>query len=333
MKRYFLLWVLLIDCLCISAQTIDYPYQVNYLQLTLEGKEVQMAYMDVKPSRPNGEAVVLFHGKNFNGFYWKDVIPPLLNAGYRVVVPDQVGWGKSSKPVLHYNFFMLAHNTKILLDSLAVHNIHVVGHSMGGMVAIRFALMFPKVVTKLVLENPIGLEDYSAFVPYRPLDQLYANELSATYASIKNYQKSYYPVWKESYEPYVKAQAYQLQHPDYDKIAYVNALTYQMIYEQPVVHQIDSLKVPMLLIIGQLDRTVVGKALLSEQQKKIYGQYPMLGEKVRARIKDAQLVELADVGHIPHIQQTNTFMHYLLPFLQTPQTNNKSSRGTNKTGN
>ncbi|MEP7229719.1 MAG: alpha/beta fold hydrolase [Ginsengibacter sp.] len=63
----------------------------------------------------------------------------------------------------------------------------MIGHSMGGMLATRFTLMYPAMVEKLVLENPIGLEDYKTFVPYKPLDSLFANEMKATYVSYKKY--------------------------------------------------------------------------------------------------------------------------------------------------
>ncbi len=49
----------------------------------------------------------------------------------RVVVPDQIGFGKSPKPDLHYSFEMLAQSTKRLLDELAIARAAVVGHSMG----------------------------------------------------------------------------------------------------------------------------------------------------------------------------------------------------------
>lgn len=297
------------------SQNITYPYPVNYFNLNLEGQSVKMAFMDVKPSTGNGKTVLLFHGKNFNGFYWKDVIPFLTTAGYRVIVPDQVGWGKSSKSILHYSFFMLANNNAKLLDSLGITKVSVVAHSMGGMLATRFTLMFPQKVQKLVLENPIGLEDYSAFVPYKSLDDLYKNESNQTYESVKKYQQSYYPIWKEEYEPYVQAQASQLKDTNFAQIAMVNALTYQMIYEQPVVYSFDSLHTPTLLIIGQADRTVVGKNNLTDEQKKVYGNYPLLGRKTSARIKGSKLVELPGVGHIPHIQELKVYRQHLLSFL------------------
>ncbi len=88
-------------------------------------------------------------------------------------------------PHLHYSFHMLAHNNKALLDTLGIGQVSVIGHSMGGMLAARFALMYGDHVEKLILENPIGLEDYKTFVPYRPLDAVYQGELAATYETGK----------------------------------------------------------------------------------------------------------------------------------------------------
>ncbi|MBC7872432.1 MAG: alpha/beta hydrolase [Ferruginibacter sp.] len=294
---------------------VTYPYPLQNFSLTIENKRVEMAYMDVIPPSPNGKTVILFHGKNFNGYYWKDVIPLLVEKGYRVIIPDQVGWGRSGKPDLHYSFHMLAMNNKLLLDSLKINSVIVVGHSMGGMLAIRFTLLYPGATAKVVLENPIGLEDYKTFVPYQTIDKFYEKERAATYESYKKYQQSYYPVWKPEYEQYVKAQAEALTDPAFDRVAWVNAITYQMIYEQPVIYELRQISVPVLLIIGQSDRTVVGKDLLREDQKNRYGQYPQLGKKVKQLIPGSRLVELNGVGHIPHIQVPELFKKTLFDFL------------------
>ena len=171
MRLIFTILLVLASTLKLVAQ-IEYSYPVHYLQITIENKQEQMAYMDVVPEKPNGKTIILFHGKNFNGYYWKNVIPMLTAKGYRVIAPDQIGWGKSSRPDLHYSFHMLAKNNNILLDSLHVQKVTVLGHSMGGMLAVRFSLMYPELVEKLILEDPIGLEDYKTFVPYQPLEEI-----------------------------------------------------------------------------------------------------------------------------------------------------------------
>ena len=315
--KYFFLCLLLV--FPISAQTptdVKYPFEVKYLPLTIEKQAVKMAYMDIAPDKPNGETFILFHGKNFNGFYWKNVVPMLTSKGYRVIVPDQIGWGKSDRPNLHYSFHQLAENNKKLLLSLNIKRVNVLGHSMGGMLAIRFALMFPEGVERLILENPIGLEDYRTFVPFTSIDALEEAESKATYESDKTYQKTYYPEFKPEYEQYVEAQAADLKLKNFAEIAHVNALTSAMIYEQPIVYELENLKVPTLLIIGQADRTIVGKNRLSKENADKYGQYPQLGKLARFKIRNSQLVEIENVGHIPHVQTPEKFEQAITDFLQ-----------------
>ena len=313
-KKIKLLLLALLIAHAVFAQSA-YPYPSAQFSFYIENKQSFMSYMDVKPSAANGKTILLFHGKNFSGYYWKDLIPELIKKGYRVIAPDQPGWGRSGKPDLHYSFHMLSSLNKNLLDSLKINKVIVLGHSMGGMLAIRFALIHPSLTAKLVLENPIGLEDYRTFVPYKTLEQLYAKEKLATYESYKKYQQSYYPQWKPDYEQYVAAQAEALADPSFDAIARVNAVTYAMIYEQPVVYELGNITVPVLLVIGQADRTVVGKDLLTEQQKNQYGQYPQLGKKAAAAIKNATLVELDGIGHIPHVQDLAKFTAALFSFI------------------
>ncbi|MBD5653623.1 MAG: alpha/beta fold hydrolase [Candidatus Eremiobacteraeota bacterium] len=128
-----------VDAIGIDLESVAYPFPVAFLPLTLEAHDVRMAYMDVAPQgRPNGRTVVLLHGKNFYGLYWETTIRDLTARGYRVVVPDQIGWGKSSKPAIAYSFDLLAANTAKLLDTLGVARAVLVGHSTGGMLATRF---------------------------------------------------------------------------------------------------------------------------------------------------------------------------------------------------
>ena len=72
----------------------------------------------------------------------------LRREGFRVVVPDQIGFGRSSKPVIPYNFHDMAANTRKLLQTLGVTRATIFGHSMGGMLAARFAASYPDVTER-----------------------------------------------------------------------------------------------------------------------------------------------------------------------------------------
>ena len=147
------------------------------------------------------------------------------------------------------------------------------------------------------------------------MQEEYAVELSQTYEKMRDYQKSYYPgAWKPEYEVYVQDQASVLATGEYARDAWSSALTYEMIYEQPVVYEVGEISRPTLLIIGQADRTVVGKNRLPASLQSVAGQYPELGRKTHAAIKGSTLVEVPDCGHIPHIQKPGEFRDAVVTF-------------------
>ena len=301
------------DSVSITLENVKYPYPVKYLPIKTQGQDIRMAYMDVSPVNPNGKTVILFHGKNFGGYYWGDVIKALTGKGYRVVVPDQIGFGRSSKPFIHYSFHEFARFNKQLLDTLGVKKVIVLGHSMGGMLATRFTLMYPDVVEQLLLEDPIGLEDYRTFVPYKSAEEDYQTELKATYSSVKKYyQSSYFTQWKPEYEWLVSIGANVNKSADFPRYAMVSALTYEMIYEQPVCYEFNRIKVPTVLFIGKEDKTIVGKALLTEDEKARYGQYILLGPETAKKIPNCKLIEFDHCAHIPHIEVKEQFLSALM---------------------
>jgi len=296
----------------------EYPFAVHYLELSSQRQQLKMAYMDVAPAQPNGHTVVLLHGKNFTGAYWATTIRFLTERGYRVIAPDQIGFGKSSKPAAYqYSFQQLADNTRAVLDAAGVAKVSVVGHSMGGMLATRFALMHADRVEKLILVNPIGLEDWKTVVPYHPVDQWYEQEKKATAESVREYQRtSYYGgTWKPEYEKLIEFSVGMTRHPDYPKVAWASALLYDMIYSQPVVYEFPRLKVPTLLVIGQRDRTALGRAWAPKELAATLGDYPALGKRAAAAIPGAKLVELPGVGHVPQVEAFEAYAQALAQFL------------------
>ncbi len=304
----------------IMLTNYEYPFEVHFMNFKSQNQDLKMAYMDLRPQKANGKTVVLLHGKNFNAAYWKTTINALTKEGYRVIAPDQIGFGKSSKPVgYQFTFQQLALNTKGLLDHLKVKKIDLLGHSMGGMLATRFALMYPEMVEKLVLENPIGLEDWKLVTPYVPIEENYQIELKANYESAKQYQvASYYDnAWKPEYEEWVYLLTGWVKSPDYPVVAMINAQTTDMIFTQPVLYEFKNLKVPVLLIIGTRDRTAIGKNRVADKTvRKKMGQYQLLGKEIQREIPGAKLAELENVGHLPHIEVFGRFIKLLIDYLK-----------------
>jgi pimeloyl-ACP methyl ester carboxylesterase len=92
----------------------------------------------------------------------------------------------------------------------------------------------------------------------------------------------------------------------------VAALTYEMIYEQPVCYEFDQIKVPAVLFIGKEDNTIVGKALLSPEEQAKHGQYRLLGPQTARKIPGCKLIEFDNCSHIPHIEVKDQFLKALL---------------------
>ena len=225
-----------------ELEGFSYPWPVAHFQFTSQGAPLDMAYMDVKPTNPNGQTAVLLHGKNFCAATWQATITTLTQAGYRVVAPDQIGFCKSTKPA-HYQFSFqqLAGNTQALLASLGIEKATLVGHSTGGMLAIRYGLMYPAKVSQLVLVDPIGLEDWKAKgVPWQSVDGWYQQELKTTANRIHEYEQSTYyaGTWRPDYDKWVDMLAGMSQGPGHEIVAWNSALLYDMIYTQPVVYEL-----------------------------------------------------------------------------------------------
>jgi pimeloyl-ACP methyl ester carboxylesterase len=213
----------------ITCEECPYPYPSSYLSLTLYGQDVRMAYMDVAPQgQPNGHTVVLLHGNNFAGFYFGVVIDALRKEGFRVIVPDQIGYGRSSKPIIPYYLADMARNTWAVLQSLNINKAMIVGHSMGGMLAARFATQYPSVTERLVLFNPIGLTDTRFNNPVGDPDEAYKRTLASTYqtirASLMRYVAHKPSAWNSQFESYVRIRYAWTLSADWPRLARVQTL-------------------------------------------------------------------------------------------------------------
>ncbi|PIJ48853.1 alpha/beta hydrolase [Erwinia sp. OLTSP20] len=301
-------------------QGFHFPWPVQHYRLHSQGQSLSMGYLDVGPKgKANGHTAVLLHGKNFCGATWQSTINALSAAGYRVIAPDQLGFCTASKPASYqYSFQQLALNTHLLLQSLHLDKIALVGHSTGGMLATRYALMYPQQVEKLVLVNPIGLEDWKAKgVPWRSVDDWYQRELKTNAASIKKYELTTYYVgkWKPEYDRWVDMLAGLNNGPGKQAVAWNSALLYDMIFTQPVYYEFKNLRVATTLIIGTADTTAIGSDIAPPAVKATIGHYDRLGKEAARLIPGATLIEFAGMGHAPQMEDPARFNQTLLDTL------------------
>lgn len=306
-----------------STWNYTYPWPVQYHNITSQQLNLSMAYMDVAPTNATSKrnnTIVLLHGKNFCAATWEDTARRLSAWGHRVIIPDQIGFCKSSKPPSYqFSLQQLAYNTQSLLQDLGIQRTKVVGHSMGGMLASRFAIMYPNTASHLILTNPIGLEDWKTLgVPYRTIDSLYTDELKTNYTSIRTYQQATYyaNTWSPSYDTWVNMLV-SLYRPPTEGLtfAYNQAAVTEALLNQPVVYEFGLIKARTLVMIGTRDNTALGKAWSPPAVQRGLGNFTVLGRRTAEAIGGAALVEWEDLGHSPQIQDSGRYHQALLGWL------------------
>ncbi|ETN37092.1 uncharacterized protein HMPREF1541_08082 [Cyphellophora europaea CBS 101466] len=303
-----------------------YSYPIHFHTLHTQHQTLCQAYMDVAPSKDVGsdvKTILLLHGKNFCSETWSATASVLASNGYRVIVPEQIGFCKSSKPSAYqYTFQQLALNTKSILDALNTSSLTVMGHSMGGMLAARFALTYPSYVERLVMVDPLGLEDWKAKgVPYLSVDEIYKTEAASNYTSISSYENATYynGHWRPEYDTWVDMLLRVYDGAEGDNFAFDQALVTDMVITQPIIYEFPQLgKVPhSLLMVGDKDTTAIGKQWSPPEVQKILGHYDVLGpEAVTAIGGNCTYIHYPDLGHAPHISDPEQFYEDLLGWLQ-----------------
>lgn len=286
----------------INLEDVPYPYPVSHIEFELYGEPVRMVYMDVQPSgNANGETVVLLHGMNWYAEYWGETIRRLNAEGFRVIAPDQIGFGRSSKPIIPYSLHDHVTNTKAILDSLGIDKAVILGHSMGGAIAQRFAFSFPAVTTHLVLVNPIALTDsrlsrsWSRFQPYS------AENDGRDYEAVRRNIERYFYTWDESYERYIDINYGWTLSAEWPRLATVRSLNSQWLYQDTVVYDRPHIKAKTLYLSGAEDGPN-----FREQSAMVVEQIP-----------NASIVMIEEAGHLPFFEKPNEFYPALIEFVKS----------------
>jgi pimeloyl-ACP methyl ester carboxylesterase len=301
----------------IGLEGFAYPYPVNLLPLVNDGEQLRMAYMDVAPAQPNGRTVVLLHGRNFPSSYWAPVIRTLTEAGYRVVVPDQIGFGKSSKPAGDLHFDTLARNTITLLDHLQIAKADIVAHSLGGMLGVRIARAYPDRVAHLLLVAPIGLEDYRLYVPPTPTEKIVENEDKLTADGYRKQLETNYSLKlpPDQVTPFIDARFNIKGSAEYPRWLRAFVSSAQMIYREPVAHEIPLITQPTLFIMGADDHNAPGRPNAPEALRPKMGQNAELAKAFAAKMTSARAEVIPNTGHLVFLEAPAKFNELVLGFL------------------
>lgn len=287
----------------ISLDEFEYPYPVEYMNFSVYGEDVRIAYMDVAPTgRANGRTVILHHGGLYYGWYWEEQIRALTQEGYRVIAKDRLGWGKSSKPIIPYSINLWASNTARLMDHLQIEEAALVGHSIGGQMVTRFAFLYPERITHLVTVNQVGLTDRRAGRGFRPLTgEADTNpDMDEVYAGLYRWGTENYSTWQPEFLEHMRIRYGQRLSGDWPRMAYVSQLTNHMRAMDTVVNDWQHIQTKTLIIGGEED-------------------YPSFAEEAvhaAAIFPNAETFLIPGVGHNPHEEVPDMVSAELIRFLR-----------------
>jgi haloalkane dehalogenase len=153
----------------------DYPFAPNYAEVSDgESGALRIHYLDEGPM--DGEIVLCLHGQPTWSFLYRHMIPVFVDAGYRVVAPDFVGFGKSDKPTERSSYTYANHVAwmSAWLEGVDIQGANLFCQDWGGLIGLRLVAAYPERFARVVAANT-GMPDGMGMPPEaaKPMRELY----------------------------------------------------------------------------------------------------------------------------------------------------------------
>jgi len=241
----------------------------------------------------SGPAVVLLHGLGGDASNWYSTIGP-LSTKYRVIVPDQIGFGQSSKPLINYRVATLVDFLDGFFKELKIDRASVVGNSLGGWTAAAFAIAHPEKVDRVILVDAAGL------TPDRPLDPRTLSALNpSTREGIKQVMSVVFYNKQIFDNPAVIDMLFTKKMETGDGYTIQRFIESVSRGEDLLDKTASQIKQPTLVVWGREDALV-----------------PLsMGEGFHKLIGGSEMFVIDKCGHVPMIEQAEQFNTALMKFL------------------
>jgi pimeloyl-ACP methyl ester carboxylesterase len=288
-----------------SFKKLSYPMPVSHV--VVDGVEV--AFSDVGVGEPT---LVLIHGLGSYMPVWQRNLDELAKH-HRVVAVDLPGYGKSSKANYDYSMAFYARTVEGVISALGLRRVVLVGHSMGGQIAMTHALRYPRRAEALVLVAPAGFEPFGRgegswlaeavdkdYVAKTPAEAVYANVAGNFYAMPKEARFM------------VDDRLRVIGGPDFDAYTYAVARSVYAMVHEPVLERLGEIRVPALVVFGEDDGLIPNPILHG-------GTTRAVAEGGTRRLSQGRLVMIPRAGHMVQFERPVEFDAALLDFLkETP---------------
>jgi pimeloyl-ACP methyl ester carboxylesterase len=254
-----------------------------------------------------GPPLVLLHGVGDNAFNWQWVMPALAHS-HRVYAPDLPGSGGSAKPATDYSPAFFSRFLSALLDTLGADRTAVIGHSLGGLAALRLALTEPARVSALGLVASAGLGREVTYALRLPTLPAYG-EAAVAWGKTPGgaFQRAWLRVPLLFAHPglvpaeWISEQTRIAQLPGFveAQVAMLRAQVGLGGQREVLLDQLPHLRVPTLVVWGTRDRVLP------------YSQ----AKETDARLKEGSLELIPNCGHLSHVEQPERFAAIVAQFL------------------
>jgi len=286
----------------LSFDQLDYPGETQ----TVDVDGLKIAYLDLG-SGPR--TIILIHGLGSNLTFWKENLDA-LSRNYRVLALDLPGFGRSSKANYGYSMAFFARAVDGFMDQLGIEDGVLMGHSLGGQVAMTHALRYPGKATELILIAPAGLE------PFEPSEAAWLAEVvtakavmhkdaEAVYTSVAG---NFYHMPREA-DFLVNDRLKIIEGPDFAQYCYANSRAVAAMVEGPVWDRLGEIAVPVLVVFGEADQLIPNPVIHGGSTRR-------LATRSVARFPDARLVMVPRAGHMVQFERAARVNEEVLEFLQ-----------------
>lgn len=305
-----LLSITLLLTSCATAQnppavtTWKYPFDVHYADVS---DRIRLAYVD---EGTGPETLVFIHGLGSNLQAWQQSVVG-LRQHYRCIALDLPGYGKSSQGDYAFGMAFFADQVAALIEKLGLEKVTLVGHSMGGQVAITLALRRPAYLQRLVLAAPAGLETFSAenrvfFATYVRPEIIRATTVPQIEA---NFAMNFYEMPEDARFMVEDRLEMRKDTQAYDYYSEMIPRCVLAMLDEPVAGRLEALQVPTLLVFGRQDQLIPNKFLHPELTVEA------VAETGAQAIPGAKLLFLEQAGHFVQWDQADAFNQAVRTFI------------------
>lgn len=247
---------------------------------------------------PNDKPVLLLHGLGATGESWGLQSPALIQAGYRVIIIDLRGFGKSNHAIT-MSIPQLAKDCAVLLNKLQANPADLVGISMGGIVALQLAISHPSMVDRLVIINAFARlrPKKAAFYGYYLIRFILVNIFGMRFQA-RTVAKRIFPYPKQAFLRQVLVNQILESNPWAYRRAMIDLARFN------VVNQLDKIQAPTLVVTGENDTTVL----------------PADQAYMASKIQNHRHIIVPNAGHAATIDSPDVVNQHILEFLATQVT-------------